>query len=127
MKVLAYWAARTGIFVAVLALLWAVGWRDVLAMIAAFIVGWLISYLALPALRVNASTQMEGWVTRSHDRRHLEDAVEDAESDPGALQGDPDSEQDSVREADRAEAPENEGQAGRSGSDAHGDSEQQRR
>lgn len=127
MKVLAYWAARTGIFVAVLALLWAVGWRDILAVVAAFIVGWLISYLALPALRVNANTQMATWVTRSHARQHLEDAIEDAESDPDGLQGDAHSQQDSVREADGADAPEHEGHAGGRGGDAHGDSEQQRR
>lgn len=100
MKVLAYWGARTGIFLAVLIVLWAIGWRDLLAFIAAFIVGWLVSYLVLPAMRLRASEQMEGWVTRSHTRQHSEDAAEDAEVEhlardagPGPLEGDPRREQ----------------------------------
>lgn len=81
MNVLAYWGARTGIFVAVLIVLWSVGWRDILSVIAAFIVGWLISYLVLPHMRQRANAQMEGWVNRSHARQHSEDSVEDAEAE----------------------------------------------
>lgn len=83
MNVTAYWAARTGIFIAVLLILWGVGWIDVLSVIAAFIVAWLISYLVLPKMRERAKVQMDGWVTRSHARQHSEDSVEDAEDDLG--------------------------------------------
>lgn len=83
MNVLAYWGARTGIFLAVLALLWAVGWRDVIAFIAAFVVGWLVSYLALPTLKARAGMQMEGWINRSERGIRAADAEEDAEVDGG--------------------------------------------
>lgn len=83
MAVLTYWGARTGIFVAVLGVLWAVGWRDVMAFFAAFVVGWLISYLALPTLRVRANAQMEGWITRSERGIREADAEEDAELESG--------------------------------------------
>lgn len=81
MNVLAYWGARTGIFLAVLIVLWSLGWRDILAVIAAFIVGWLISYLTLPNMRERAKVQMDGWVSRSHARQHSEDSAEDAEAE----------------------------------------------
>lgn len=106
MKVLAYWGARTGIFFVVLIALWSVGWRDILAVIAAVIVGWLISYLALPAMRARANAQMDSWVTRSHDRQHSEDLVEDAEAESlaGEATGTTDT-GDSAVEADAPDAP----------------------
>ncbi|MDN4475350.1 DUF4229 domain-containing protein [Demequina sp. SYSU T00192] len=79
MSVLAYWGARTGIFLAVLGVLWAVGWRDVIAFFAAFIVAWLVSYLALPGLRVRAAEQMDGWISRSEKGIREAAAEEDAE------------------------------------------------
>ena len=79
MNVLAYWGARTGIFLAVVAILWAVGWRDLIAFLAAFVVAWLISYLALPTLRLRANQQMDGWITRSERGIREADAEEDAE------------------------------------------------
>lgn len=134
MNVFAYWAARTGIFIAVLIVLWSVGWRDILAVFAAFIVGWLISYLVLPKMREGAKVQMDGWVTRSHIRRHSEDAVEDAEADGASTQGaapdsqlslerDADGEQDPVGQAHGADAQEDERQPGRDRTDAHRDGE----
>lgn len=84
MRVLAYWGARTGIFLAVLGLLWLVGWRDVLAFVAAFVVAWLVSYLALPGLKAGAAAQMDGWITRSERGIKAADAEEDAELDHGS-------------------------------------------
>ncbi len=86
MRVLAYWGARTGIFVVVLGILWLVGWRDVIAFIAAFIVAWLVSYLALPRLKVAAAAQMDGWITRSERGIKAADQEEDAELDHGSSQ-----------------------------------------
>ena len=84
MRVLAYWGARTGIFLAVLGVLWLVGWQDVLAFVAAFIVAWLVSYLALPRLKVGAAAQMDGWITRSERGIKAAEAEEDAEIEGGA-------------------------------------------
>ncbi|WP_062528614.1 DUF4229 domain-containing protein [Demequina rhizosphaerae] len=81
MSVLAYWGARTGVFLAVLGVLWAVGWRDVIAFLAAFVVAWLVSYLALPGLRVRAAAQMDGWISRSEKGIREAAAEEDAEID----------------------------------------------
>ncbi len=79
MKVLMYWLARTLLFVAVLAILWGVGWRDLFAMVAAFIVAWLVSYLVLPRMRKAAAEQMDGWITRAQRPLAEADADEDAE------------------------------------------------
>ena len=79
MKILAYWAARTGIFLAVVAVLWLVGWFDIIAVIAAFVVAWLISYLVLPRMRREAQEQMATMLDRSGEARRAADAEEDAE------------------------------------------------
>lgn len=84
MSVVVYWAARTGIFLAVLGVLWAVGWRDVIAFVAAFVVAWLISYLALPTLRVRANAQMDGWISRSE--KGIRDAAAEEDAEIGAEQ-----------------------------------------
>ncbi|WP_062299014.1 DUF4229 domain-containing protein [Demequina maris] len=89
MSVLAYWGARTGIFLAVLGVLWAVGWRDVIAFLAAFVVAWLVSYLALPGLRVRASEQMDRWISRSEKGLREADAEEDAEIGADTENGSP--------------------------------------
>ncbi|WP_084077359.1 DUF4229 domain-containing protein [Demequina sp. NBRC 110057] len=81
MKILAYWGARTGIFLAVFGVLYLVGWFDVLALIAAFIIAWLISYLVLPGMRYEAGKQMEGVIDRSQKGLRSLDAEEDAESE----------------------------------------------
>ena len=58
MRVLAYWAARLGIFVAIAAFLWwVVKWQDLISLIAAFILGWLVSYLVLPGMRRDAASR----------------------------------------------------------------------
>lgn len=79
MKILAYWAARTGIFLAVVAVLWLVGWFDIIAVIAAFVLAWLVSYLVLPRLRREAQEQMAAMLDRSGQSRREADAQEDAE------------------------------------------------
>ena len=84
MKIVAYWGARTGIFLAVVGVLYLVGWFDILAFIAAFIVAWLISYLVLPALRREAGLQMEGVIDRSQKGLRDLDSEEDAEVEDDA-------------------------------------------
>jgi len=79
MKVLAYWAARTAIFFAVVAVLWLVGWFDIIAVIAAVVLAWLISYLALPGMRRAAQEQMAGAIDRSQRSIREADAEEDQE------------------------------------------------
>lgn len=79
MKVALYWLARTGIFVATLAVVWLTGWRDVLAVFAAFIVAWLISYLVLPGMRRAAQLQMDHVLERSRKGIREAHAEEDAE------------------------------------------------
>ncbi|WP_062077007.1 DUF4229 domain-containing protein [Demequina globuliformis] len=84
MKILAYWAARTGIFAAVVVLLWLVGWFDVISLIAAFVIAWMLSYLFLDGLRREAGSQMEGVIDRSQKGLRSLDAEEDSEVDGGA-------------------------------------------
>ena len=80
MRVVTYWAARLGIFLAIGAFLWwVVKWQDIVSVIAAFILGWLVSYLVLPGLRKSATIQMDGWMTRSEKSIREADAEEDAE------------------------------------------------
>ncbi len=80
MRVVTYWAARLGIFLAIAAILWwAVKWQDLIALLAAFILGWLVSYLALPGMRRDAAAQMDAWMTRSEKSIREADAEEDAE------------------------------------------------
>ena len=80
MRVVTYWAARLGIFLAIGAFLWwVVKWQDIVSVIAAFILGWLVSYLVLPGFRKSATLQMDGWMTRSEKSIREADAEEDAE------------------------------------------------
>ena len=80
MRVLVYWLARLGIFLAVAGFLWyVVKWQDLISFITSFVLAWLISYLLLPNLRRDASAQMEGWMTRSEKAIRDADAEEDAE------------------------------------------------
>lgn len=82
MRVVMYWLVRVGIFVAVAAVLWFVlQWQDLIALIAAFVLAWLISYLALPGMRRDAAEQMDGWISRSERGIREADAEEDAELD----------------------------------------------
>ncbi|WP_084101557.1 DUF4229 domain-containing protein [Demequina sp. NBRC 110051] len=90
MKILAYWGARTGIFLAVVGVLYLVGWFDIIAFIAAFILAWLISYLLLPGLRREAGLQMEGVIDRSQKGIRDLDDEEDAEADKSNDKPDPD-------------------------------------
>jgi hypothetical protein len=80
MRVVTYWAARLGIFLAIAAILWwAVKWQDLISLLAAFILGWLVSYLVLPGMRRDAAAQMDAWMTRSEKSIREADAEEDAE------------------------------------------------
>jgi hypothetical protein len=85
MRVVTYWAARLGIFVAIAAFLWwVVKWQDIVSVIAAFILAWLVGYLLLPHMRRDAVAQMDGWMTRSEKSIREADAEEDAEIDASA-------------------------------------------
>lgn len=66
-------------FLVVLGVLWAIGWRDLIAFVAAFVVAWLVSYIALPKLRSRANAQMDGWINRGERGIRAADAEEDAE------------------------------------------------
>jgi len=100
MRVLTYWLARLGILAAIAAFLWwVVKWQDLISLIAAFVLGWLVSYLLLPHMRRDAAAQMDAWMTRSERSIREADAEEDAEigvtdevgSDGAALDDAPDS------------------------------------
>ena len=80
MRVVTYWAARLGIFLAIAAFLWwVVRWQDIISVLFAFVLGWLVSYLLLPGMRRAAAVQMDGWMTRSERSIRAADAEEDAE------------------------------------------------
>lgn len=89
MKVVLYWLTRTGIFVACVLALWLIGWFDILAIFAAFVLAWLISYLALPGMRRDAQLQMDEVLDRSRKSIREAHAEEDAELDGESF--DPDS------------------------------------
>ncbi|MDN4471392.1 DUF4229 domain-containing protein [Demequina zhanjiangensis] len=81
MRVLAYWAARTGIFLAVAGVLWLLNVLDVVTLLMAMLIAWAIGYVALPGMRVRAQAQMEGWVNRSERGLRELDAEEDDEAE----------------------------------------------
>ena len=80
MKVVQYWAARTVLFLAVLAVLALVGWWDLFSVLAAAVVAGLVSYAIWPGMRQAAAVQLAGWLDRPSRRHHLDDAAEDAEA-----------------------------------------------
>ncbi len=81
MQVLAYWLMRTAVFLAAFGVLYAMRWYDFWALLLALIVGWIVSYIAFPGMRLRAAQQMNGWLARGH-RRVDEDAdAEDAEAE----------------------------------------------
>ncbi len=82
MHVVAYWAVRTAMFLAVYAGLWALKWFDVWAVLLAFVVAWAASYVALPGMRRKAAAQMDGWINRSRKGIEADEADEDAEAAP---------------------------------------------
>lgn len=80
MKVILYWLARLGVFLLCAGFLWfVVGWQDIISVIAAFILGWLLSYLLLPGMRRSAAAQMDHWISRSQRGLDAAAAEEDAE------------------------------------------------
>ncbi|WP_291378666.1 DUF4229 domain-containing protein [Demequina sp.] len=80
MQVLAYWLVRTAIFLGFYAVLWVLNWFDIWAVVLAFILGWAVSYAALPGMRVRAAEQMDGWISRSRRGIESDEAVEDSET-----------------------------------------------
>lgn len=80
MKVLVYWLARTAVFFAVLGALWLIGWWDLIAVVASFIVAWLLSYVLFPGMRDSAAVQMNEWATSLQRQNRADDADEDAEA-----------------------------------------------
>ncbi len=80
MQVLAYWLARTAMFLGVYALLWALGWFDIWAVVLALVAGWAVSYAALPGMRARAAAQMDEWIGRSQRGIESDEAVEDSET-----------------------------------------------
>ncbi|WNM24192.1 DUF4229 domain-containing protein [Demequina capsici] len=87
MRVLAYWAARTGIFLVVVGVLWLLNLLDIVTLVMAILIAWAIGYVALPGMRASAAAQMEGWVTRSEKGLKELDAEEDAEAEGGTEGG----------------------------------------
>lgn len=81
MKVVLYWLARTGMFAVILTVLWLVNWFDLIAIFAAFLLAWLVSYLLLPGMRRDAQLQMEHILARSKRKIQESHAEEDAELD----------------------------------------------
>ncbi len=81
MKVVWYSLARIGVFAATLLALWLIGWFDIIAIFAAFVLAWLISYLALHRLRQAALAQMASMLNRSKSGIRDLNAEEDAELD----------------------------------------------
>lgn len=82
MRVMAYGAARLGLFFALAGVLYLIGWWDIIALVAALVLSWLIGYLALPGMRLRAAQQMDGWIERSQRGHREADAAEDAEIGP---------------------------------------------
>jgi ABC-type bacteriocin/lantibiotic exporter with double-glycine peptidase domain len=80
MQVLIYWLIRTVTFLAIYGVLWALNWFDIWAVVLAFIVGWAVSYVAFPRMRVRAAAQMDGWINRSRVGIEADEVVEDSES-----------------------------------------------
>lgn len=81
MDVLVYWLIRTGVFLGAYGLLWFAGWYDIFAVITALIVGWLVSYIAFPQLRRRATSQLDGWISRSEKGIDADAAAEDQEAE----------------------------------------------
>ncbi len=79
--ILTYWAVRTAVFLAVLGILYLVGWFDLIAVVAAMVIAWLVGFIALPGLRDRAAEQMAGLMSRAESSRAELDAEEDAEVD----------------------------------------------
>jgi hypothetical protein len=80
MHVALYWLVRTAIFLLVFAILWALGWFDVFAVLFAVVPAWALSYIAFPGLRRKAAAQMDGWISRSRTGIDADAGAEDAEA-----------------------------------------------
>lgn len=87
MHVLAYWLVRTAIFLAVYGAFWALKWFDIFAVLVAFVVAWVLGYVAFPGMRRKAMEQMDGWITRSRKGIEADAGDEDAEAATGRWTG----------------------------------------
>jgi hypothetical protein len=79
---LVYWLARTALMFCVFFVLWGLGWTPWIAVLAAAIIAWLISYLMFGSMHDAAAKQMESWVSRRFSGVADDEAAEDAESEP---------------------------------------------
>lgn len=84
MQIVAYWAVRTAVFLVVLGILYLVGWFDLIAVVAAMVIAWLVGYIALPGMRRRAAEQMAGVMSSAGSSRAELDAEEDAEVEAGS-------------------------------------------
>lgn len=80
MKVVAYWAVRTALFLALVAVLWLAGGRDLISVVVAFVMAWLLGYILFPGMRREAALQLDGWIESFQNRHRADDADEDHEA-----------------------------------------------
>ncbi len=79
MHVFVYWLARTALMLAVLVMLWMLGWQSWVAVLAAAVIAWLISYAMFGSLHDSAAKQMERWFERRFSATREDEDAEDAE------------------------------------------------
>lgn len=79
MHVFLYWLARTALMLAVLFMLWMLGWQSWVAVVASALIAWLISYAMFGSLHDAAAKQLERWLAQRFARTHEDEAAEDAE------------------------------------------------
>ncbi len=79
MHVFLYWLARTALMLAVLVMLWMLGWQSWVAVVAAALIAWLISYAMFGSLHDAAAQQLERWLAKRFSSTREDEAAEDAE------------------------------------------------
>ena len=84
MQVALYWTLRSALFLLTYAVMWSLHWFDIFAVLFAFVVAWIVGYVAFPRLRKKAAAQMDGWITRG--QRGI-DADAEAEDEHSASEG----------------------------------------
>ena len=77
MHVALYWTLRTALFLLTYAVVWSLHWFDIFAVLFAFVVAWIVGYVAFPTLRRRAAEQMDGWIARGHKGIESDAAAED--------------------------------------------------
>ena len=84
MHVVFYWLARTALMLAVLLMLWILGWQSWVAVVAAAVIAWLISYAMFGSLHDAAAQQLERWLSRRFSGQRQDEDAEDAEIAAGS-------------------------------------------